>query len=501
MKNRIFHSSELKNLSTPYPDRIISCIDQKKLHQALSLTEEMRNSRILLHDFFADSCTILWSWVGEQMGEEILEDMFRYIFAQSARRQYFDAAPAQVLPHLTVFLLAKSWRAHSCFGVGEFPGKFSITEDHEKFTFHLHPCGSGSRLWQKGWYEPGRGGRVSEKAWPWTYNRKGFPYYCIHCPFLNEILPFESGYNNLLWPVDPLAMPDGECAWQVYKNSDLIPDRYYERLGLKRQPKGKDKKSVQTGRYFSDEELIEMARPIPDRIKESLRQGNLLKAKKLLRDVKDEFLALHDLYIMMLSATFTFIADKRGEKSLGEALYFQFEKCIETQILLKIKSMPFKERIVFLSTIIFSTDNCNCSGYNKGRFKIRETDNEIIFILDPCGSGGRLLRSGSCEPMPLYKKAKERIENLIISFSAQNIPLPESLIKLVFPLIVTHFTQRKPSSQGKTREKHSWSFNGSDIPYYCCQCGVIQEKSGDRNLKIFPPQNKKSPCIWRLTKE
>jgi len=135
MPKPLFSSNELKELATPYPDLIFQNIQKKNLNQAKRLCMEMSDSQVLLHDFFAESCTVLWSWVGENLGEESVDEMFRYIFDESARRQFFDAACAEAPPHLSVILLAKSWRAHSCFETGEYPGKFSIHEDEKKFTF------------------------------------------------------------------------------------------------------------------------------------------------------------------------------------------------------------------------------------------------------------------------------------------------------------------------------------------------------------------------------
>ena len=498
--DHLFSPDELAELAVPYPDRITKLIDNGKIDEAISVCDEMRESRIFLHDFFADSCTVLWSFIGERLGEDAIDDMFRYIFKQSAERQYYDVAEAQVMPHLTVYLLAKSWRAHSCFGAGEYPGKFSITEDDEKFTFHLHPCGSGARLWQKGWYEKGRGGLLSQKAYPWAYSRIGFPIYCIHCPFLNEILPYESGYGRIMWPVDPLKGPEDECAWQVYKDPDRVPEKYYERLNLSRKsgkmrlaPAGKE-------RYFSDFELEELARPMTDRIAETLKQGDLGKARRLLRDVKDEFLTLHDLYVMMLLATFTYIADHAGEPAVGEALDIQFDKCVKEQIFLRTTNMTAREKVVFLATMIFGTDNCNGSGYHKGKFSVQETKGEIRFILNPCGSGGRLLRSGCYDRMGSVQKYREKIENLIVNFSARKLPLSETVLKIVFPWVVTHFTQRKSYSQGKIKGAYSWSFGKKGTPYYCCQCGKIAEKLKGTGVQIDFPQSRRDPCVWKIEK-
>lgn len=500
MKKSLFTKQELTELATPYHKRIQARIRVRDIDGAIALTDEMAGSQIILHDFFAASCTVLWSWIGDRFGEDAIDPMFRYIFARSAKGQFFDAAGAQVMPHLSVYLLAKSWRAHSCSGKGENPGKFSITEDKDKFTFHLNPCGSGSRLWKKGWYTPGAGGKLSENSHPWTYNRKHFPYYCIHCPFLNEILPYESTYGALLWPVDPPADDSDTCAWHIYKDPNTIPSHYYDRVGL-------TKNTIKTGPYparkkpfFTKNELLEMARPMSDRIIEKLTAGDVNAARKLCRRVKDEFLVLHDLYVNMLASTLSYIFEMGGETAVGDALGHQYDLCINRQIVKPVSKMPIKNKVSFLANYIFGTDNCNGSGYYPGKLKLDETDRDIIFTLNPCGSGGRLLRAGAYKPLGKFQKWREGIETGSITFLSRHLPLPEPLVRSVFPLIVTHFTQRKPFGLRKTINPQAWSFNRTEIPYFCCQCGMIQNKMDIDHLRIVPPIHGRDVCVWKLKK-
>lgn len=86
MSKRFFTQQELSDLATPYPDRIKRRIRKQDIDGAIKLTQEMAGSRIILHDFFADSCTVLWSWIGNHFGEDAIDPMFRYIFARSAQR-------------------------------------------------------------------------------------------------------------------------------------------------------------------------------------------------------------------------------------------------------------------------------------------------------------------------------------------------------------------------------------------------------------------------------
>jgi len=499
---KLFTAKELKNLAVPLPDRIIRSIRAGKLDQALSLCEEMKKSRIVLHDFLADSSTILWSWVGENLGEEIIENMFKYIFAQSAKRQLYDVEETfRIYPKFTVSLLAEAaWRSHCCFGYGEYPAEFSISEDPEKFTFHMHPCASGGRLWLKGIYEPGRGGKLTEKAHRWSFNRKGLPYYCIHSAFLNEILPYQE-FGYLMWPTDEPKGPEDECRWHIYKDPNDIPQKYYDRLGFEKKNIPPVSKKRKKALYFSKDELKEIARPMTDRIQEKILDKDLKEAVKLCRDVRDEFLFLHDLYMNMILATLTFISNEAGESALGEALAFQFEKCIKGPLLENFERLPVREKIEFLAIKIFGIDNCWSTGLPKGKFTIAESDQTIVFTLSPCGSGGRLLRGSAYKPMSQLRKWGEKILNSYLIYFNRFFTMPEALMKLSFNDTGGIVTQRKPYGQGKTKQKFSWSFKKMETPYFCCQCGMLQEKSGKSCLEILPPENASSPCIWTIHKK
>ena len=68
----------------------------------------------------------------------------------------------------------------------------------------MNPCGSGQRLWRMGRYEGADGHAVMEEEHDWSYNRKGFPIYCTHCTFMNEILPIQwIGYPGSIRATHP----------------------------------------------------------------------------------------------------------------------------------------------------------------------------------------------------------------------------------------------------------------------------------------------------------
>ncbi len=500
MSSRLFSRKALRELVTPLPDLIRQSLDRDEVDSALARCDELARSQVVLHDFFAESCTVFWSWVGRHLGEKTVEPMFRYVFQQAADRQFFAAACVDAPPHLSVLLLAQSWRAHSCFGAGEHPGRFSISEDSEKFTFHLHPCGSGLRLWRKGFYAPGSPGKRTEAARPWSYRRERFPYYCLHCPFLNEILPYESAYGALLWPVDPPANAKDDCAWHIYKNPNRIPDHYYQRLGLKRKKVRRSRYYDPDRQYFSEKELAEMARPLTDRIKAAIVAGDRALAESLCLAVKNEFLVLHDLYVNMLAATLTFIAHTAGEEMLGEALHQQWECCLQPLVAKEWTAITPEEKIGFLGRHIFGVDACNGMGRHSASFSVTETQTAFVFRLSPCGSGGRLIRAGSYQPCPRGSRFREGMEERLLKLAGRRLPLSEEFLEKMFPRVVDRFIQRKPYDQGITQHAYPWSFDQAGVPYFCCQCGTIADACRDKGLRISPPATKRDACIWTIKK-
>ena len=160
----------------------------------------MKHEWQMLHDLMAGGVLDLVSFIQQRLGDEGVAEAWTESMGRGWRRHH-DAIAALDRREL-VGLLAATWRAHSCSGVGPNPGSFTITEDEEKVTFTMNPCGSGQRLVRNGAYEGLPDGGGTREAHDWSYGRKGFPLYCTHCSFMNESLPIQwSGYP--LYPSDP----------------------------------------------------------------------------------------------------------------------------------------------------------------------------------------------------------------------------------------------------------------------------------------------------------
>jgi hypothetical protein len=232
MAERWFSDDELREMSRPTMDRAIEAIEAGDLEQAKALCEEMKHEWRFLHDMMVDGIAASMTWIKEHHGEDAVGESQSWAMQRYWKRSVhaIDERDRKEI----VQLLAATWRAHSCSGTGPQPGAFTIEEDEEKVTFRMNPCGSGQRLWRMGKYEGADGHAVMEEEHDWSYNRKGFPIYCTHCSFMNEMLPIQwIGYP--IYPSDPPGDFDSDpCTWFWYKDPADIPDRHWERYGLER---------------------------------------------------------------------------------------------------------------------------------------------------------------------------------------------------------------------------------------------------------------------------
>jgi len=196
MNERWFTEEELTELSRPTMDRAIEAIDAGDLDGARRRCEEMKHEWLMLHDLMVEGVLGLISFIQDSSGTTGC----RGVGVADGERLEAPHDAINRLPRKELVYLLAPPGGHTRARVGEHPGAFTITEDDEKVTFTMNPCGSGQRLVRKGIYELLGAGRTRE-AHDWSYGRKDFPLYCTHCTFMNESLPISGAATRSTRPI------------------------------------------------------------------------------------------------------------------------------------------------------------------------------------------------------------------------------------------------------------------------------------------------------------
>jgi hypothetical protein len=225
MSNRLFTEAELTEMGKRTVDRVCEAVDEGDSEKAKQLAKRMYNEFLGMHDLYRDGTTGLLSWIGRRYGDEVLEEaMTEWVKAWWLRAlERYPKGPNALRQRIKMF--AAGLRGHL--------QPLRITEDEEKVVIQMMPCGSGGRLVLEGKYEGPDAFLTIEKAQRLTYNRPCFPVYCAHEPPM-EIVDIEKNGAPFV-VVEPAGTIGKEvCSFIVFKDPAKVPDRYYERLGMKR---------------------------------------------------------------------------------------------------------------------------------------------------------------------------------------------------------------------------------------------------------------------------
>ena len=225
MQEKFFSDEELREMGRRTVDRLTEAIDAGETEAAKKLAQRMYNEFLAMHDLYRNWVTATLSAVGREYGDEALERIMCegvdawWTPVVASLPQGPDAMPARIK------MLVAGLRGHL--------QPLEITEDAEKVEIKLCPCGSGGRLVQEGKYGGPEGFLNISEPQALTYGRANFPVYCAH-EYAMEKVDIEANGRPfaVVEPADRIG--EGFCKMIVYKDPDKIPDKYYERLGLKK---------------------------------------------------------------------------------------------------------------------------------------------------------------------------------------------------------------------------------------------------------------------------
>lgn len=156
-------------------EKAVEALKAGKTEEALGHLNDVYEQFHALHDAYSNDISMLEGTLAQTQGNRWYEAFERKkvlgLLGPKYQR-YKDMSVEQ-----RVEAICNSMRAHY--------SEFYVEEDDEKFVVKITGCGAGGRLVRDGVAK--RQNAITKKAYPWSFNRVGFPYYCAHAYFLNEL--------------------------------------------------------------------------------------------------------------------------------------------------------------------------------------------------------------------------------------------------------------------------------------------------------------------------
>jgi hypothetical protein len=227
-------------------------------------------------------------------------------------------------------------------------------------------------------------------------------------------------------------------------------------------------------KHLTDEQLATLSSPIPERISAALENRDPESAKALCDEFHGEWVLLHDIFLDWTAAMLSYVGEKHSQEQLREATVWSVAQYLRPLYDAETTAPRLDERErtdAATETFVATKESgdrqklvqwTNIWHAHYSRFaKIEERDDCFLLHQDPCGSGGRLLRSGAYE-------------------------LPKNF----------HLVPHMRFSTGEEK----------DFPVYCFHCFAGIEGNLELTGKaVFlvdrPPREKSDVCIFRIPKE
>jgi len=210
---RKIRQDDVAELSIPTWDLVRKAVKAGKINEALEFINYGCFEAKQMHDILAEFPDIALTHIAKCCGEEEIIKVLR--------KRYYDRTKIFILTiknsKEALQRLVEQQRAHF--------SEFTVVEESDRYVVRTDPCGSGGRL--RRIKQVG----ITKKAYPWSWNKIGIPYYCCHCCVYFEILPIElRGYPIRVHEITERL--EDPCIHYYYKSPELIPDEYFNRIGM-----------------------------------------------------------------------------------------------------------------------------------------------------------------------------------------------------------------------------------------------------------------------------
>jgi len=156
-------------------EKAIEALNQGKKAEALEYIHELSEEFRPIHDRYVEGINSLITFISEKLGEEAVAEAVQYWVEQTALG-IFNQMKTLNYEQLVSALVGLHRKHYS---------GFHVEESDEKTVIVIPECNVGARLIKDGIVQ--QTGGLTKKAWNWSFNRSGVPYYCIHAHIFNNL--------------------------------------------------------------------------------------------------------------------------------------------------------------------------------------------------------------------------------------------------------------------------------------------------------------------------
>ena len=391
--SRLFSEEQLKEMSKSLPQLAKEALHDKDYGRCHLLLQQMANAHATLHALGSATLARIWGKWHREHGEQTTVDMLDRIGKRMMEpyvKQLQEGREKETFEDLLAIYKHQMGAVIS-----------PALQQQDEVAFNLTPCGSGGTFLLRGY----------EKKYPEWHQRleDQTPVYCRGCKSLQKAL--NDAVGDTVWRTEINQSVTGACTMTFHRRDKNAPPLY------------------------SAAELYQMTRTRAQQAIEKAGAGNY-DIEALIENQQHDWKPWHDTLMCWSEYTFAACIELGGMDYLDECL----RECYDSAFTFIYKSMESfnndAQRIVALA------QNWH---YHMGAFRLQEEDDRFVFILDPCGSGGRIFR--------------------------------EEMHKDMF-----HYgTDLAPLSQ----QPHNMTFQRKDFPTYCSHCASGNRDQFNGNPLVF----------------
>jgi hypothetical protein len=215
-------AKELQELGMSNLDKVLRALDNGDLEEARQCVQVMEKEAKHAHDLMLDYVWTLLTYIGRNYGdEEVIKALrFRHGCQEQVAERMLGMSPEDAVRFKTMI-----HRAHH--------SKMSVTEEKDRYVLKLDPCNTGGRMLREGLDKPPVNLGKVKKGSPESWNRADVSYYCAHCG-LHSLVSVEKGAPHPTWIYRCPENRDDPCYQYCYKNTEAVPEEYFQELGLKK---------------------------------------------------------------------------------------------------------------------------------------------------------------------------------------------------------------------------------------------------------------------------